>query len=468
MRLPIAKVARLAIVGVLLIALTGCLRGPITGGAGIALTTGFDVAEVGYTRSEFFVSGFARTFSPAAPLTNDGKWTVTAEPVADDGVFVTRIVVIRPADPSRFNGTVIVEWLNVSAGGDLATDYLMAHNEMLREGAVWIGVSAQAQGVDNLRSTDAARYGSLHHPGDSYSYDMFSFIGRSIRANFAKLTDGLVPQRMLATGESQSAGRLVTYLNAVHPSAGVYDGFLVHSRSGGGAPLSQSPVLVPVASPMQIRNDLDAPVFVVQAEGDVINSNLGARQPDTTMFRSWELAGTSHADAYTVAVGFNDRGDGSGAVQMFNFMRAPLALGCGLPINAGSHHWQLQAAFHHLDAWVRTGTLPPIGPLLDVESSSPVVLARDAFGNALGGVRSPQVDARVARLDGANTGAGFCRLFGSTTPLTPQQLLALYPTHADFVSQWDRSLLTTVAGGFILAADANELHAAAQQSQIPN
>jgi hypothetical protein len=261
----------------------------------------------------------------------------------------------------------------------------------------------------------------------------------------------------------------VTYLNAVHPTANVYDGFMVHSRSAGGAPLSQDPlptVLVP--SPLQIRNDLDVPVFVVQAEGDVINSNLGARQPDTAKFRSWELAGTSHADAYTAAVGFNDRGDGAGAVAMFGFMRNPLAVGCGLPINAGSHHWQLQAAFHHLDAWVRTGTPPPVGPLLEVASSSPVVLERDAHGNALGGVRSPHVDAPVARLDGANTGAGFCRLFGSTTPFTTQQLMTLYPTHADFVAQWDAALMLAVQGGFILPADAYELHAAAQQSQIPN
>ena len=175
---------------------------------------------------------------------------------------------------------------------------------------------------------------------------------------------GLQPERLIATGESQSAGRLVTYLDAVQPSAHVYDGFMVHSRGAGGARLTQPPLPdVPVPSPLQIRNDLDVPVFVVEAEGDVIGSNLGARQPNTALFRSWELAGTSHADAYTANVGFNDIGNSQGAVQMFDFMRNPLAIGCGKPINAGPHHWLFQAAMHHLDAWVRTGTAATCGPI---------------------------------------------------------------------------------------------------------
>ena len=80
------------------------------------------------------------------------------------------------------------------------------------------------------------RYESLTHPGDSYSYDMFSQAGQAIRDDAKLLLGGLRPERLLAVGESQSAGRLVTYIDAVHPLAQVYDGFLVHSRGAGGAP----------------------------------------------------------------------------------------------------------------------------------------------------------------------------------------------------------------------------------------
>ena len=74
------------------------------------------------------------------------------------------------------------------------------------------------------------RYASLNHPGDSYSYDMFSQAGQAIRDHAGLVLGGLRPDRVIAAGESQSAGRLVTYIDAVHPLAGVYDGFLVHSR----------------------------------------------------------------------------------------------------------------------------------------------------------------------------------------------------------------------------------------------
>ena len=111
---------------------------------------------------------------------------------------------------------------------------------------------------------------------------------------------------------------------------------------------------------------------------------------------------------------------------------------------------------------------PPIAPPLDVASTSPVVLARDAYGNALGGVRSPHVDVPIATLNSVNTGPVFCRLFGSTTPFTPEQLLALYPTHADFVTKWLWAIYAGVANGFLLPADAGELYAAANGSTVPN
>src|SRR6185436_11972827 len=143
----------------------------------------------------------------------------------------------------------------------------------------------------------------------SFSYAIFTEAGRQIRSHPEQVLGGLVPQRLIAAGESQSASRMVTYIDAIHPLVHVYDGFMVHSRSSGGAPLTQAPLAsVPLPSPVSIRGDLDVPVMVVQAEGDVIGSNLGARQPDTPTFRSWEIAGTSHADAYTVQVGFADEG----------------------------------------------------------------------------------------------------------------------------------------------------------------
>jgi hypothetical protein len=463
------RIGWIGVLGVVALVVASCsfVQGPLTRPGEISIPNGFDMAALGYQRSELFMGGLALSYEPAAPLTSDGRWTT--QPNADAaGAFYTRLVVYRPSDPAKFNGTVVVEWMNVTAGLDLPNDWTMSHTELIRSGYAYVGVSAQAVGVNALKTSDPTRYGQLSHPGDSYSYDMFTAAARQIRTDPARVLGGLTPQRLLATGESQSASRLVTYIDAVHPLVHQYDGFLVHSRSSGGSALSQAPLdPVGVPSPTRIRDDLDVPVMVVQAEGDVISSNLGARQPDTPKFRSWEMAGTSHADAYTIIVGFSDSGNGNGATQMFGFMRTPLAAGCDLPVNAGPHHWILNAAFHHLDAWMRTGVAPPSAPLLAVASTSPTVLVRDAQGNAVGGIRSPQVDAPVATLTGENTGAGFCRLFGSTTPLTTAQLGGLYSSHADFVTKWSTSLSSAVAAGWILPADQPELLAAAANSTVP-
>lgn len=457
-------VGRIGAALVLSLVMASCITGPVAGP--IALSTGFDVAQVGYQRSEFFINLPAHSYSSAVPLTADGKWDVV--PDAALAGYKTRIVVYRPINAAEFNGSVIVEWLNVTAGVDLANDWVMAHNELIRSGYAYVGVSAQAVGVNALKGVDPARYGSLFHPGDSFSYDMFTHAGQQVRQN-PTILGGLAPQQLIATGESQSASRLVTYINAMHKRTHVFDGYMVHSRGAGASSLRQTPLgSFPAPSPVVIRNDLDVPVMVVQAEGDVVGSNLGARQPDTPLFREWELAGTAHADAYTVVVGFNDLGTGAGADQMFGYMRNPLLLGCEKPVSAGPHYWLLQTAFAGLDNWVRTGVPPVTGPPLQVVSTSPVVFARDAQGNALGGIRSPHVDAPVATLDGVNTGGGFCRLFGSTTPLTTAQLTALYPTHADFVSAWSTALDDAVAAGYILPADVSHLLASAVNSTVPN
>ncbi len=476
-------VAAVALVAVAVAA--GCVAdapanvsGPITGGGGVPQPpnlNAFDLAQVGYEQSEFSLSGIASAYTNGTtPLSSDGKWSVTRTSFAS---YTTRAVVYRPIDPVRFNGTVVVEWLNVSGGVDADPDWTMTHNELIRDGFAWVGVSAQATGLNATKSADPVRYASLHHPGDSFSYDIFSQAGRAVRANPALFLGGLTPQRVIAVGESQSAGRLVTYIDAIHPLAHVYDGFLVHSRSASGAPLSQSPQpTVPVPSPSLIRDDLDVPVFVFQTETDVFNSNTRARQADTVRFRMWEAAGTSHFDHYGLAIGPSDTGDGQGAVANLEAMQHPSnepfpGFVCDLPVNTGGAHWLLNAAIHHLNEWVEHGTPPPTAPLLQVESTSPVVFAKDANGNTLGGVRSPHVDAPIAALGGTdNSGTGslgqFCRLFGTTVPFTTQQLAGLYADHHDFVAKYNRATRTLVRTGFLLRPDARELKRAAEQSNI--
>ena len=449
------------------------VSGPVTGGRGaiVLQSTTFDLASVGYTQSEYFVSGAATSFAAAAPLGTDGRWRVAP---ASTAPYTTRIVVYRPSNPARFNGTVVVEWLNVSGGLDVPPDWLLAHNELIRDGFAWVGVSAQAVGVAADKAADPVRYAALSHPGDSYSYDIYSQAGRAVRTAAATVLGGLRPRAVLAEGESQSAFRLTTYIDAVQPLARAYDGFLVHSRGGGGAALSQAPQAdVPTPAVVHLRDDLRVPVLVVETETDLlVLGYLAARQPDTRGFRLWELAGTAHADDYLANLSFGDNGGGAVAAQAFAAMLNPptgtIAFTCGQPLNTGEMHYALDTAQYALNRWVRAGVPPARAPRLRVDTSGTApAFVLDANGNVQGGVRTPAVDVPLARLSGlGQSGSAFCFLFGTTAPFSPAKLAQLYPTHARFVARWAGDAVSLVRRGFLRPADAAELIAVAVRSGV--
>ena len=459
------------------------VEGPVTGGTGFPffLGTVFDLAPLGYEQTEYFVSGTARSFTTATELTSDGLWTVA--PDGPTAAYKTRILVHRPINKRKFNGTVIVEWSNVSGGVEVSPDWTGAHTELIREGFAWVGVSAQIVGVEGgqpllgvinlpLKRADPVRYASLVHPGDSFSYDIFSQVAQAIRhpAGIDPLGD-LDVKRVIAVGESQSAMRMVTYIDGIHPVAHVYDGFLVHSRAGFGtfAPLSEAPqVDVTMPSLVFIRSDIDVPVLTFQTETDLtFLSFFAARQPDTRRIRTWEVAGTAHADIYLLTTGATDLGN-SPAVADIVITNEPVPgiLTCAQPVNSGPQHFVLNAAFAALNRWVRTGKPPAPAPPLDIVAGPPRVITRDAHGNAVGGIRTPQLDVPIATFRGEQEGDFTCRLFGTTTLLDAPTLAALYPTHRAYVSAFNKSLKKAVRAGFVLRPDAKLLKQWAAQSAV--
>jgi hypothetical protein len=159
-------------------------------GQPVLLLSGFDLAPFGYSTAEFFLSGNATSYNLAEPPTADGKWNAAA---AEKAPYTTRIVVVRPTDPTKFNGSVVVEWLNVTAGTDAAPDWNMTHRELLRSGYAYVAVSAQKVGIEGaaspgglaigaaLKKQNPTRYGQLAHPGDAYAFDIYSQAGQLVR-----------------------------------------------------------------------------------------------------------------------------------------------------------------------------------------------------------------------------------------------------------------------------------------------
>ncbi|HCD54872.1 MAG TPA: hypothetical protein DEQ90_05550 [Halieaceae bacterium] len=318
-----------------------------------------------------------------------------------------------------------------------------------------------------------ARYGSLEHPGDSFSYDMFSQAAQALREPAdVDLLEGLEVQQMIALGESQSAGRLMTYINAIHPLYNTFDGYMVHSRGDGSSPLSQEPETdIPTPESVRVREDLNVPVFNFQTETDVLL--LGAindRQPDSDNFRLWEVAGTAHGDYYSFIIGREDTGTDPRFLLVEEANGIPGFLNCARPVNAGPMAWVFSAALRALDTWVRDGTPPPTEELLSVDDSNSAFV-KDEQGNVQGGVRTPWVDAPVAVLSGeGQEGDRLCFLFGTTVLFDAAQMAALYVDQAGYEAAVAESLDRALEGGFLLPEDAERIRAVAPlqwQSQVP-
>ena len=416
-----------------------------------------------YVEQEFFASGTASDFT-ATSSPSDGRWAITAGTSAP---YRTRILVRRPSDPAHFSGTVVVEWMNVTAG-EAAPDWDYLNPALMEAGDAWVGVSVQAVAVDGgtpllgslgggaakgLVQQEPARYGSLHHPGDRYALDLFDQIGLGLRAPHGAVVLGpLRPRHVVAVGESQSAFYLTTYADALQPLSHAFDGIFIHSRDGSGAPLNSNSVTSgSLAGALRIRTDLHVPVFMFETQTDVTFLGYApAQQPNTAHIRTWEVAGTSHADSYLVG----------------SF--APM-LGCKSEINMGPQHEVAEAAFADFVAWVVHGTPPPAPAPFRFQDARTATLALDSHGNVLGGVRTPAVDVPDSTLSqvAAPGSSVLCTLFGSTTPFSPAALHSLYRSKATYVTKYAADLNRAIAARFLLPSERASLLAHAQQVQFP-
>lgn len=429
------------------------VTGPIEGGLhGMPFNApAIDVSAFGYVVEEFFLDGRANAYRLVGDSEQsfDGLWQTERE--AESVPFRTRILVVRPTSQDDFNGTVIVHWQNVTAGYELGT---VSGGEYLR-GYAWVGVSAQAVGVNGfegeaaagLRQWDEQRYGTLVHPGDAYSYDIFSQAGRVVGAGRPALSNdpmgGLDVERLVAAGASQSASRLRTYINGVQPIEGVFDGFIPYIDFASPVSFEADKTGRRTRLSGRIREDLGVPVFVVNSETETM-AYLGARQPETATFRFWEVPGTSHVSVAREAVATTPG------------MNSP---------NWLSYTPVYDAAVRHMHFWLSEGVLPPIMPPIEVSSGGSPAIVRDDRGNALGGIRLPEFDVASAEHQGTGRpvegGSRFAFLYGYSREFSPDELATLYSSPEDFMRQYDAALYRSLFAGVILPEDAAGLRGVA-------
>lgn len=388
-----------------------------------------DLGPFGYEEEELLVSGTAR---------------------ADDGStapYTTRVVVFRPQRQRDFNGTVLLDWVNVTAQFENAVDILEAREHLLRAGWAFVHVSVQKAGLCCSPLTaqvwDPVRYAAIAHPGDAYAADILTQVARAVRGRGTGPDPlaGLRVRRVLAAGQSQSASRLHGYVST-RQGAGVIDGFLIH---GGGAKTFPEPLEVPVLHLLSDR------------EG------TPSAPTDDPRYRLWEVAATGHSDYFigyqsvfgnglryadqpaTDRRGYRELMDAAGN---YGQDPSPLHATCTVAGATMPMHYAVSSALHQLDRWVRGGRTPRPTPRYRFEGGA---LAEDEHGNTRGGIRLPPVAVPVARYESTT-----CNLGGITVPFTDAELQAVHPTFGVYQRRMVRATDRAVRQGWMLPADARD------------
>lgn len=414
-----------------------------------------NLGKFGYVEEEFFFEGKANTYdtpSPSGVGNNLIAAGSTANVLTKGNPYKTRMVIYRPTDPSKFNGTTIVEWQNVSNGYDTPAQWFQQKDFILRNGYAWVEVSAQGGSITNattgLKVWSPNRYGTLDVTnggtvnGDLLSYDILSQAAKAVRS-VPGVMGGLQTKKLIAMGNSQSAGRLGVYLNGLQPLHKIFDGAIL------------------VVGGPKMRTDLDIPIVKLLSESEIAGAMTNENpllQPDSANFVTWQLAGTSHSEIYGAAV----RG-----TMLLRDLSKTIGETGGVPTRSRiPYRYVANSAIDKIEKFIDKGTPLPRGKPMVVTNESVPTVARDADGNVLGGVRMPDIDVPIATDVGYVSYPGVTAYIGGHIPFTKARLDALYPNHSTYVQKYTDAANAFVAQGFMVEQDAQEAISNAENSII--
>ena len=446
------------------------LSGPIANtptshpfGAAAHQNVPLDLDALGYVEEEYFIRGVARVFD----------WGETASPVVlGRGSYTTRILLRRPRDPQRFNGTVIVEPLNPSADMDLPIMWAESHEQWMAEGNAWVGVTIKPNTIGALKRFDGERYASLGFPNprataacqsadinplsgpttthdeSGLAWDVLSQLGALLKSTKVLELLHRPALRLYMTGQSQSAGYARTYASvfattvaAAHGTP-LYDAYLYSGSPPWQVPLHQCRKDLDAKDSRLITPAVGVPVIELFAEGD-IGTNIVTRRPDSDaapdLFRRYELAGAAHVDPWEARSFARDE-DAKRAQGRAGTAADPACVPADVVASDFPVRYAFDAAWRNLDAWVREGTAPPRAERLQLQSDvTPFDPTRafvlDAHGNTKGGVRSTYVDVPLARYVGAKKGGFRCMFSGYKIGLEAAELQRLYPDRTTYLKK---------------------------------
>jgi hypothetical protein len=460
------------------------------------LTEPMDMAALGYVEEEFFVSGTANVYDWAA----SGELNV----LSAGAPYTNRILVRRPADPARFSGTVIVEMMHAPRGLDFPLMWSWMHEHVTERGHAWVGLTMSPDAVKALKRFNQTRYAPLSwanpNPAetcaaagrgggapvtsdseDGLLWDITSQLAALLKSGSAsRPLAGLKVEYVYLT--TQDAAHL-TYINAIQRHATVaggkpaYDGHLTKSGRRAGR-IRRCAAAPGNGDPRHAIRNAGVPVINVLLENNVIGA-LAERRADSDepgdRFRLYEVAGTAHsgAPAYrwaTATMPDHEAAGGEVVARKFSAAIAPFSLERPLrdpkrcqPSETISEQPSVSYTFHsalaNLDAWVRKDTPAPRAARIEVVGEgSQARIARDRFGNALGGLRTPYVEVPTATYYSEHgTGPGCGGNFGYAEPFDWARLDELYGSHKNYVGRMTAAVDRAVKERWLTESDGRKI-----------
>ncbi len=441
------------------------------------------MAEHGYAEDEYFVYGDANIYS-------EDQVTHAVTPRYTGCEYVNRVLIRRPKDVSKFSGNVFVEILNPSAHLDIDRFWVNGAEFFMREGDIYIGITGKSDVLDSFMRFDKERYAPLdwHNPDPNrtkpdplppmgfderfetgYLWDILSDYARLLKSDsemnplkeYGKLW-------LYLAGWSQCTGfvnRYVVSFSSRPECKGLYDGFYAAGGSDSLAPINQYEPL-PLIGRFFVANGAgmmgcDVPFMAVNTESEnaMANWHADSDQPGY-LFRHYAFAGTSHDEAVNIDNWYkNDPDFAKAGILDFKYN------GVEGKVNDYPYTYLFAATYKILYRWVREKITPPhaepieIVTVREADNSYSRCNKTDAFGNAIGGIRTAALNYPTARYFGGSHDKDGRYVFvaGHCEPFSAALLKELYGSLDHYRALVEIDTDEQIMKGFVLPEDKEAL-----------
>ena len=440
-----------------------------------------DLAKHGYVEEEYYMSGVA----PA--ITADGK-------ALFDVPYITRILVRKPKDPKKFNGTVVIDpftWF-----GERGASWIMTRDYLVREGYAYVGYTINMTkpeidpktvsdpdplyekrreiNLDFMRTYDYARYAPLGTYYDPARFergglpDPFIPQAQGIGAQLALLLKSNLP-----TGPRNGLNVSRVYVNSWAVTAQVWMDYLDQGRHQqwrmpDGRPLIDAYMTGRMnfgifgKRPYRVRMPhampADAPFVMIYSQNETLyDVTYGYTSPpdsDQPKYRVYDVLGASHlrlADFGT-----------------WEIEQTPADFGKGDDPRCTTYYDEpfevvASALLDGMDRWVRTGTPMRKAPRAVLRTKG--VVRDPVDGNMVGGVRPPWIKVPAATY--MTMYENDCQsILESKVPYDRARLRRLYGTYGNYARKYEAAKRESIKEGFLLPEDAARVTPVAKGSDF--